>query len=188
MLFCLNNYIMIFTKYSIPFLFLCISTVFSLPLHIFSFDKPSKYTITYNSELPTKLIQQWIDTILNVNKNPENATMLLSDIYNIENVMFKPTKASKIPFRTDKDGLLSYFIGNNTNYPEDSGFALEKWTDIKFTNAGYIQNKNYIVIMGNYEFIHELTEKNVKAEYTFTFIKTYKKWKIISHHSSLPFK
>ena len=46
--------------------------------------------------------------------------------YQEESVLFKPTLAAEQPFRTDFVGALSYFVGGNSDYPEDnsSWFAL----------------------------------------------------------------
>eukprot|EP00894_Picocystis_sp_ML_P002219 jgi/Pico_ML_1/52736/g3400.t2 len=58
--------------------------------------------------------------------------------YDTTGVVFKPTKASDVPFRNTFDSALSYFVGQNDEYPEDGGFALEPWTDVAFDNKGIV--------------------------------------------------
>ncbi len=122
-------------------------------------------------------------------KQKENAQEFIREFYGYDDfqVVFKPTKAVQIPFRKNFEGALSYFIANNPNFPEDHGFALTPWQQVRFEFAG-IQIVNGIgMAMGNYFFLdkggHEL-----KAE--FSFVVTANKenlLKIILHHSSLPF-
>ena len=49
---------------------------------------------------------------------------LLDTLYAFETdtVLFKPTKASLIPFRLTTEGARSYFIGSNDNFPKLSYF------------------------------------------------------------------
>ena len=51
-------------------------------------------------------------------------------------VLFKPTLVSQKQFRTDFDGALSYFVGGNSDYPEDHGFAIKPWSDVNWENIG----------------------------------------------------
>ena len=57
-------------------------------------------------------------------------------MYNFENgsVQFKPTKAAQKQFRNDIQGALSYFIGFDSDYSEDGGFAINPWTKVEFQN------------------------------------------------------
>lgn len=107
--------------------------------------------------------------------------------YQTGQVLFKPTKASDIKFRTTKEGALSYFVGHNKNFPEDKGFALTPWTNVRFKNAGIYINGNVALAMGKY-FFTPLKGKPVKVEYTFGYVKKDDgSLKIILHHSSLPY-
>ena len=54
--------------------------------------------------------------------------------FKIGNVQFKPTKASLHQFRNDISSAMSYFIGENKSFDEDSGFALTPWSEVKFEN------------------------------------------------------
>ena len=117
------------------------------------------------------------------------AKNLINDLYAYQSgqVLFKPTKTSDIKFRSTKEGALSYFIGNNKKFPEDKGFALQPWVNVRFKNEGIYINNNTAMAMGKYYFI-PLKGKTVAVEYTFGYIKEKDKpLKIVLHHSSLPY-
>merc|ERR1740127_293735 len=62
--------------------------------------------------------------------------------YGHTNVLFKPTKATKNPFRPTGEDAMSYFVGaaamsNDKFTGEDAGFAInggKGWSDVVFTN------------------------------------------------------
>jgi hypothetical protein len=117
------------------------------------------------------------------------ATELVDDLYAYQTgqVLFKPTKVYDIKFRTTKEGAVSYFVGHNKKFPEDKGFALEPWTDVRFENAGITTNNDVAIAMGNYFFTPKKGEP-VKVEYTFGYLKNKDgRLKIVLHHSSLPY-
>ena len=117
------------------------------------------------------------------------AGQMIKRLYGYDNgiVLFKPTKAKESQFRLSFEGAKSYFIGGNENFSEDSGFALQPWTNVRFENASVILNEKTATAMGNYFFTE--TEGNiVKVEYTFGYFLDPKQClKINLHHSSLPF-
>ena len=117
------------------------------------------------------------------------AAQMIKRLYGYDNgiVLFKPTKAKESQFRLSFEGAKSYFIGGNDNFSEDSGFALQPWTNVRFENASVILNEKTATAMGNYFFTE--TEGNiVKVEYTFGYFLDLKGFlKINLHHSSLPF-
>ena len=107
--------------------------------------------------------------------------------YDFGDVLFKPTLASQTQFRKTKEGALSYFIGNNDNFSEDSGFALKPWTKIRWENSGIQLFQNIATAMGNYYFT-DPQGKEVKVEYTFGYMKDLNgNIKINLHHSSFPY-
>jgi hypothetical protein len=55
-------------------------------------------------------------------------------------------------FRLTFEGAKSYFIGETVRFSEDSGFALQPWTNVRFENASVILNDNTATAMGNYFF------------------------------------
>lgn len=103
-------------------------------------------------------------------------------------VLFKPTKAADIKFRLTKESALSYFIGGDSNYPEDSGFALTPWTHIEFENSALVRDEDRALAMGNYLFTDVLGNV-AKVDFTFGYILDDEGHvKINLHHSSLPFE
>jgi len=119
----------------------------------------------------------------------KESKLMIDSLYGFDNgeVLFKPTKAKDQQFRLTFEGAQSYFIGGDQNFSEDSGFALQPWTNVRFENASVILNEKTASAMGNYFF----TESNgsiVKVEYSFGyFLDSNGNLKINLHHSSLPF-
>ena len=102
-------------------------------------------------------------------------------------VLFKPTKASHQAFRQTKEGALSYFIGQNSDYPEDSGFALMPWSQVEFLNDQCYLHDSMAVSMGVYIFTSANSD-SIKVEYTLGYVMDPQgKLKIVVHHSSLPY-
>ena len=119
----------------------------------------------------------------------KNLTLeLIDQLYDFRDgkVQFKPTKASDKQFRNDEDSALSYFIGADKNFPEDSGFAMSQWKNIEFKNDSINIYEDVAIVMGNY-FFTDGSGAKTKVEYTFGYIKRDKSLKIILHHSSLPY-
>ena len=140
--------------------------------------------------------KQWSDGLLNIGRlysekgdcNQE-ATNYLSELYgfHIGEVLFKPTLASVQQFRLTKEAALSYFIGGNSNFDEDSGFALLGWKAVRFENIGIKIEGNIAIAMGNYFFQKE-DDSEVKVEYTFVYKKDDSgKLYIILHDSHFPY-
>ena len=102
-------------------------------------------------------------------------------------VQFKPTKASDTQFRGDVKAALSYFIGSDSDFNEDSGFALNPWVSVEFENNSINIINDIAIAMGNYFFNDNQGDK-IKVEYSFVYKKSDEgDLKIILHHSSLPF-
>ena len=78
----------------------------------------------------------------------------ISKMYDYENgiVQFKPTKASDAQFRGDVKSALSYFIGSDSDFSEDSGFALNPWVNVDFENNSINIINDIAIAMGNYFF------------------------------------
>ena len=107
--------------------------------------------------------------------------------YDFGDVLFKPTLASQTQFRKTKEGALSYFIGNNNKFPEDSGFALKSWTNIIWENSCIKIIGNIALAMGNYYFINN--KGKLKVEFSFVYKKDENNnLRIILHDSHLPYK
>ncbi len=108
--------------------------------------------------------------------------------YDMGEVLFKPTMAAEIQFRTTKEGALSYFIGGNVDFPEDTGFALKPWNRVRWENAGIKIIGNMAVAMGNYYFLPADVNSEIKVEFTFAYTKDKTgKLRIIMHGSHMPY-
>jgi len=140
--------------------------------------------------------KQWSDGLLNIEKlYAEDADYIqmaanyLSELYGFHmgEVLFKPTLASVQQFRLTKEAALSYFIGGNSNFDEDNGFALLGWKAVRFENIGIKIEEKIAIAMGNYFFLKE-DNSEVKVEYTFVYKKDDSgKLYIILHDSHFPY-
>ena len=106
--------------------------------------------------------------------------------YQMGPVLFKPTLAATDQFRPTFQTALSYFVASNNACPEDQGFAIRGWTNVRFENSDVIINGNTALAMGNYFFTNQ-EGFEVKVEYTFGYILDDNGGlKIQLHHSSMP--
>ena len=106
--------------------------------------------------------------------------------YQIGPVLFKPTLAAIDQFRPTFDTALSYFVASNNACPEDIGFAIKGWKDVRFENTDVIGDGNTALAMGNYFFTCPEGDE-VKVEYTFGYIQDDDgNLRIQLHHSSMP--
>ena len=106
--------------------------------------------------------------------------------YQMGPVLFKPTLAATDQFRPTFETALSYFVASNNACPEDQGFAIKGWTNVRFENSDVIIDGNTALAMGNY-FFTSPEGGEVKVEYTFGYIKNDDgSLRIQLHHSSLP--
>lgn len=118
------------------------------------------------------------------------ATEHIEEFYNYAegSVLFKPTLVSEKQFRKDFEGALSYFVGGNSNYPEDHGFAIKPWSAVRWENIGTKIIGNMAIAMGNYYFTTVAEGDVVKVEYSFAYTKNANgELKIILHDSHLPY-
>jgi hypothetical protein len=146
--------------------------------------------------------QAWCDALVKIGKLKDEggdykafATQVIADAYNYDNgkVFFKPTLAfGDQTFRNDKKGALSYFVGGDSAYPNDKGFALAPWVKARYDNAGEknegIQIYGSVAItMGNV-WVTDKEGNEVMVDKTWVFRKGQDgKLRIIVHKSSLPF-
>ena len=106
--------------------------------------------------------------------------------YDEGTVLFKPTKAAAEQFRLTEDEALSYFVGGIVD--EDSGFALQPWTAVRFENTDIIIDADSAIAMGNYFFTDANTDSEVKVEFIFGYVRGADDELLINvHHSSLPY-
>jgi hypothetical protein len=150
-----------------------------------------------------KAQQAWCDGLVEISEAYRNggdyralAEKFIDDMYDFKEgrVFFRPTlAAAPRNFRTTREGALSYFIGGNSNFPEDDGFAKKPWAGARYDNA--IEGSNAIQIfgniamtMGNVYLQPEVSTdgKEVVVDKVFAFRKDKKgKLRLIVHKSAL---
>ncbi len=108
--------------------------------------------------------------------------------YNSGPVLFKPTLTHGAQtFRTTKAGALAYFVGGDSAFPNDSGFALKGWRGYAFQNAAVRINGNQALTMGKV-MLTGTDGKVTTVDKTWAFEKDDAgKVRIVLHHSSLPY-
>ena len=116
--------------------------------------------------------------------------------YGKTDVLFKPTKATKNPFRATGESAMSYFVGaeamNDDKYKgEDAGFAINGgrgWSNVVFNNHQVELYGNVAHAMGDYIFTDATSGDKVRVEYTFAYKRCEDgKVRICLHHSSVPY-
>ena len=144
-------------------------------------------------------VSAWGDGLLEIsnayeNSSIERATIVAEDMldklygFNLGPVLFKPTlSGGSQTFRLTRDGALSYFVGQNPIYPQDSGFGVKFWRKVSFETSAVFIDETVAMWMGWVTF----TDKNEQVT------KVDKSWgyklddrgelKIVLHHSSLPY-
>ena len=107
--------------------------------------------------------------------------------YQYGQVLFKPTlTVAPQTFRTTRAGALSYFVGGDSSFPRDAGFALGSWRKVEIKNAGIFISGDTATTMGNV-IITNKEGKITTVDKTWQFVKDDNgKLRIILHHSSLP--
>merc|ERR1711968_177908 len=114
--------------------------------------------------------------------------------YGHTDVLFKPTKAAKVPFRPTPEDAMSYFVGAKAvddGYDEDGGFAInggKGWSKVVFDNHQITLKGSAAVAMGTYYFTDATSGSGTKVEYTFGYERCEDgKPRIFLHHSSVPY-
>ncbi len=146
--------------------------------------------------------QAWCDALVEIGRLHDTggdarayAQKVLTEAYNYDQgkVFFKPTLAhGPLTFRNTKEGALAYFVGGDTNYPDDKGFALKPWVKARYDNAGDANEGIQIygstaITMGNV-WVTDKEGNEVMVDKTWVFRKGKDgKLRIIVHKSSLPF-
>ena len=145
--------------------------------------------------------QAWCDGLVAIGKiykargeYKAAASKMIDDLYDYKDgkVFFKPTLAfGKNTFRSTKEGALSYFVGGNKDFPEDTGFALKEWVKVRYDNNaaenGIQIHGNVAITMGNVYLTNSKGEE-VMVDKTFVFRKCKDgKLRLCVHKSALPF-
>lgn len=108
--------------------------------------------------------------------------------YQLGTVLFKPTlTVNPQTFRTTRRGALAYFVGGDSAFPQDSGFALKDWTKCRTETVGMLLLGNSATSMGKVI----LTDKDgnvVTVDKTWGWVKDDNgQLRIVLHHSSLEY-
>jgi hypothetical protein len=158
---------------------------------------PSGATITEPEVLAAQTA--WGEALVAISKAYETggikkARALANDVldqaygYNLGPVLFKPTLTREPQtFRLTKAGALAYFVGHDSNYPNDTGFALKHWRSVEIRNVGIQINGNVANTMGTVV-MRDWKRKVTVVDKTWVFKKGDDGVvRIILHHSSLPY-
>lgn len=145
--------------------------------------------------------QAWCDGLVTIGKVHKDggdykaaASRIIDDLYDYRDgkVFFKPTLAfGKNSFRSTKEGALSYFVGGNKDFPDDTGFALKQWVKVRYDNNaaenGIQIHGNIAITMGNVYLTNGKGEE-VMVDKTFVFRKCQDgKLRLCVHKSALPY-
>ena len=122
------------------------------------------------------------------------ADRLIDELYDYQEgtVFFKPTLAfGSNAFRSTKEGALSYFVGGNPNFPEDTGFALKRWVKVRYDNNaaenGIQIHGDIAITMGNFHLTNSQGEE-IMVEKTLVFRRCRDgKLRLCAHKSALPY-
>lgn len=108
--------------------------------------------------------------------------------YGMGPVLFKPTlAAAPQAFRTTKASALAYFVGGDSAFPNDSGFALKHWRSYRIDNAGIVTTGNTAISMGNVTLWDDKGDMT-RVDKTWGYVRGPDgKLRIVLHHSSLPY-
>jgi hypothetical protein len=108
--------------------------------------------------------------------------------YQFGPVLFKPTlTVAPQTFRTTRAGALAYFVGGDSAFPMDKGFALKGWRKVEIKNSAIFISGDTATTMGNV-MITNKDGKVTTVDKTWQFIKDDNgKLRIVLHHSSLPY-
>lgn len=108
--------------------------------------------------------------------------------YQMGAVLFKPTlTVAPQTFRTTRAGALAYFVGGDSNFPKDTGFALKGWTKCESKNAAVFIAGDSASSMGNV-LITDRTGKVTTVDKAWKYVKDDAgQLRIVLHHSSLPY-
>ncbi|MEI8647388.1 hypothetical protein P4S73_04550 [Paraglaciecola sp. Hal342] len=105
--------------------------------------------------------------------------------------MFKPTLTfGQQTFRPTKEGALSYFVGGNSDFPNDKGFKLKPWVKVWFSKEDFILHNDLAIVQCNVHFIGE-DDSHIFCEQKFlSFTKNVMMVRCVLflHQSSLPYQ
>lgn len=103
-------------------------------------------------------------------------------------VLFKPTlSGGEQTFRTTKAGALSYFVGHSSEYPQDAGFGIRGWREVRSETAAEFIEGDVAMWMG-WILCIDKDGNTTKVDKSFGYKKDAEGvLRIVLHHSSLPY-
>lgn len=109
--------------------------------------------------------------------------------YGLGPVLFKPTLSGGVQtFRTTKESALAYFVGHDPDYPEDAGFGLRGWRDVRSETAAEFRDADVAMWMG-WMYCTDHTGETVRVDKSFGYKRDAAgDLRIVLHHSSLPYE
>lgn len=118
------------------------------------------------------------------------AAEVLSKAYDYDagTVLFKPTLTfGAQTFRTTKQGALAYFVGGDSSFPDDAGFALKQWVKCESKLVGVVLHGDMALAMGNVH-LEDAKGHKVTVDKSFGYLRRDDgSLRIVLHHSSLPY-
>lgn len=112
----------------------------------------------------------------------------IDQYYNFEEgkVMFKIGNEEDAPFRYTIEGLLSYLIGKNKEFPNDEGIAMQNWRKIDWNNSGIIKEGNIAIVIGSVTMTNDDNDQ-INQNYTMGLKRNSNgALKLIAHKISRP--
>ena len=109
------------------------------------------------------MLQTWIE---NIRSNDANK---VADLYHREGLLLGTFSNIE---RSGKNLILDYF--NN---------LLKSQVDVEIITQHEYKSESIATTSGLYNFI--LNDQKIEARFSFVFLKTKERWKILSHHSSV---
>jgi hypothetical protein len=94
-------------------------------------------------------------------------------------------------FRGTRRGAISYFVGGDPDFPEDTGFALKRWVEAWYDNNaaenGIQVHGDIAITMGNV-YLQNAAGDEVMVDKTFVFrLCRDGKLRLCVHKSALPY-
>lgn len=156
----------------------------------------SNFNITEKKVLEAQTA--WCGALVKINETKEKggdykkvASEIIDAAYFYQNgpVLFKPTLTTGAQtFRMDKEGALAYFVGGNSNFKDDNGFALKGWKRCESKPRAFVLSGDVAISMGNVHIWNAKGEETI-VDKTWGYKMDEKgNLRIVLHHSSLPYK
>ncbi len=100
-------------------------------------------------------------------------------------VLFKPTLAGGTQtFRTTRAGALAYFAGGDPDFPDDTGFALKPWREVRIRNVGMQIRHDTAMVMSR-AVLTDDRGRVTEVDKSWGYRRGPEGLRIVLHHSSL---